>query len=57
MSFYQWRHIERSTGMVLKAVGLPPRGRLVDGAAALAWKLMQRRRRSFERSLDLPQAA
>ncbi len=51
MGFYRWRHIERSTGMVLKAVGLPPRGRLGSGAARLAWTLMQRRRRTFERTL------
>lgn len=57
MSFYKWRHIERSTGMVLKAVGLPPRGRLGGGAAKLAWALMQRRRKTFEKVLDLPHAA
>ncbi|MBN8904351.1 MAG: ferritin-like domain-containing protein, partial [Rhodospirillales bacterium] len=28
MSFYRYRHIERGTGMILKAVGLPPRGRI-----------------------------
>src|SRR3954452_6174030 len=57
MGFYKWRHVERSTGMVLKAVGLPPRGRLSGGAAKLAWALLQRRRRTFERTLELPQAA
>ncbi len=57
MGFYRWKHIERSTGMVLKAVGLPPRGRLGDGAAKLAWALMQRRRRSFEKTLELKRAA
>ena len=51
MSVYQWQHIERSTGMVLKAVGLPPRGRLGNGAARLAWTLMQRRRRTFQKTL------
>ncbi len=51
IGFYEKKHIERSTGMVLKAVGLPPRGRLGSGAAKLAWVLMQRRRRTFERSL------
>ena len=56
MGFYKWKHIERSTGMVLKAVDLPPRGRLGSGAARLAWTLMQRRRRTFERTL-LPAAA
>ena len=57
MSFYQWKHIERSTGMVLKSVGLPPRGRLGDGAAKLAWALLQRRRKTFDKALDLPRAA
>lgn len=51
IGFYKKKHIERSTGMVLKAVGLPPRGRLGSGAAKLAWVLMQRRRRTLERSL------
>lgn len=51
MGFYQWKHIERSTGMVLKTVGLPPRGRLGDGAAKLAWTLLQRRKRTFDKVL------
>jgi len=51
MSFYRWRHIERSMGMVLKSVGLPPRGRLSAGASKLAWSLLQRRRRKFEADL------
>ena len=57
MGFYKWSHVERSTGMVLKAVGLPPRGRLGGGAAKLAWVLLQRRRKSFAGTLDLPRAA
>ncbi len=57
MGFYRRKHIERSTGMVLKAVGLPPRGRLGGGAAKLAWALMQRRRRTFEKTLDAKAAA
>lgn len=57
MSFYKWKHVERSTGMVLKTVGLPPRGRLGDGAAKLAWTLLQRRRKTFDRVLELPRAA
>jgi rubrerythrin len=57
IGFYKWKHVERSTGMVLKAVGLPPRGRLSDGAAKLAWALLQRRRKTFERALELPLAA
>ncbi|HEY4045002.1 MAG TPA: ferritin-like domain-containing protein [Rhodopila sp.] len=51
MRFYRYRHIERGTGMVLKAVGLPPRGRLSAGATKLAWHLMQRRQRRFSEQL------
>lgn len=57
MSFYKWKHIERSTGMVLKTVGLPPRGRLGTGAAKLAWTLLQRRRKTFDKVLDVKLAA
>ena len=51
MSFYQYRHIERGTGMILKAVGLPPRGRLGTVAAHAAWRLLRWRHASFERQL------
>jgi len=51
MEFYRYRHIERGTGMILKAVGLPPRGRLSAGATKLAWKLLQWRQHRFERQL------
>ena len=51
MDFYRFRHVERGMGMILKSVGLPPRGRLSDGAAKLAWGLMQRRRRRFAAQL------
>jgi hypothetical protein len=47
MSVYRFRHIERSMGMIMKSVGLRPRGRLADVAARLAWRLLQRRRRKF----------
>jgi hypothetical protein len=47
MGFAQYRHIERGMGMVFKAIGLPPRGRLSHVSARLAWQLMQRRRRKF----------
>ncbi len=47
MSFYRFRHIERSMGMVLKSVGLPPRGRLSTMSAKLAWSLLRRRQRKF----------
>ena len=43
MSFYRFRHVERGMGMVFKAVGLPPRGRLSDVSAKLAWQLIQRK--------------
>jgi hypothetical protein len=45
MAFYRFRHIERGMGMIFKAVGLTPRGRLSDWSAKLAWRLMQWRRR------------
>jgi rubrerythrin len=48
ISFYRYRHIERAMGMVLKSVGLPPRGRLSAAGARLTWTLLQRRRRKFE---------
>ena len=57
ISFYKWKHIERSTGMVLKTVGLPPRGRLGTGAARLAWTLLQRRRKTFDKVLAVKRAA
>ena len=45
--FYRFRHIERGMGMILKSVGLPPRGRLSVMVSRLAWRLLQRRRRRF----------
>lgn len=54
MGFYRLRHIERSMGMVLKSVGLPPRGRLSVLGTKLAWTLLQRRRRKFTGSTALP---
>ena len=47
MAFYRFRHIERGMGMIFKAVGLPPRGRLSDLSAQTAWRLIQWRRRRF----------
>lgn len=49
MAFYRLRHIERAVGMIFKAVGLPPRGRLSDTSARLAWHLMRYRQRRFAR--------
>ncbi|MGI4946024.1 MAG: acyl-ACP desaturase, partial [Janthinobacterium lividum] len=39
ISFYRFRHIERAMGMILKSVGLPPRGRLSAAGARLTWTL------------------
>jgi len=47
MGCYHFHHVERSTGMVLKTVGLPPRGWLSVGATKLAWRLLKWRRRRF----------
>ena len=54
MGFYRLRHIERSMGMVLKSVGLPPRGKLSVLGTKLAWTLLQRRRRKFTAGAPLP---
>ncbi|HYZ24546.1 MAG TPA: ferritin-like domain-containing protein, partial [Rhodopila sp.] len=51
MDFYQYRHVERGTGMILKAVGLPPRGRLGSVASHAAWRLLRWRHASFARQL------
>jgi rubrerythrin len=51
MGVYRVRHVERSVGMVMKSVGLRPRGRLSGLATRLAWKLLQRRRRKFTEQL------
>jgi len=49
MTFYRFHHIERGMGMILKAVGLPPRGRLCRLSSRLVWRLVQRRQRRFAR--------
>jgi len=49
MQFYRFRHVERGMGMVFKAIGLKPRGRLSDMAAKLAWRLLRWRQRQFTR--------
>lgn len=51
MGFYRYRHIERGTGMILKAVGLPPRGRLSGVATRVAWRLLQWRQHRFIQQL------
>ena len=52
ITFYRFRHVERGMGMIFKAVGLPPRGRLSDIAARLAWRLMAWRRARFARQVE-----
>ena len=57
IGFYRYRHIERGMGMILKAVGLPPRGRLSDVSTRLAWTLLQRRRKGLARRYPALRAA
>ncbi|HYZ32250.1 MAG TPA: ferritin-like domain-containing protein, partial [Crenalkalicoccus sp.] len=51
MGFYRYHHIERGMGMIFKAVGLEPRGRLSDLAARGAWRLMCWRRDRYRQAL------
>jgi hypothetical protein len=46
--YYRFRHVERGMGMIFKAVGLKPRGRLSDLSARLAWRLLRWRARRLE---------
>jgi hypothetical protein len=57
MSFYRHRHIERGMGMVFKAVGLEPRGRLADFAARGAWRFVCWRRERYREALARAAAA
>lgn len=57
MGFYRYRHIERSMGMVFKAIGLEPRGRLSELAARGAWRLLCWRRDRFREALRREAAA
>ena len=56
MGFYRYRHIERGMGMILKSVGLPPRGRLSSVGSKVMWGLMQRKQRKFTQQ-ELARAA
>jgi len=47
IAYHRFHHVERGMGMIFKAIGLPPRGRLSDLSARLAWQLLQRRQRRF----------
>lgn len=47
MAAYRYRHLERGVGMILKAIGLPPRGRFSDVVVRISWTFLQRRQRRF----------
>ncbi len=49
MTMYRFKHLERAVGMILKAIGLPPRGRMSSAAAWGAWRFMCIRRDKFRR--------
>jgi len=49
MNVYTYPHMARATAMIMKAVGLPPRGRLYTVAAQAAWRLMRSRRAKFRK--------
>ncbi len=49
MTMYRYKHLERAVGMILKAIGLPPRGRVSGLAARGAWMFMCKRRDRFRR--------
>ena len=53
MGFYRYNHVERSIGMILKAVGLPPRGRLSRVAAQVFWAILRRRQKRFAAAYQL----
>ena len=49
MAMYRYKHLERAVGMILKAIGLPPRGRVSGLATRGAWVFMCKRRDRFKR--------
>ncbi|MGC8476338.1 MAG: ferritin-like domain-containing protein [Acetobacteraceae bacterium] len=54
MRCYRFRHVERGVGMIFKAVGLKPRGRLSALSARLAWRGLCWRRARLIRRQSLP---
>ncbi|MBX9701604.1 MAG: ferritin-like domain-containing protein [Acetobacteraceae bacterium] len=56
MGFYRFHHIERGMGMIFKAVGLEPRGRLSDLAAKAAWRVLCWRRDRYRQAIGRPAA-
>jgi rubrerythrin len=51
MAMYRFHHVERGAGMILKAVGIRPRGRLSDLFAKGTWHWLQHRQRRYARVL------
>jgi hypothetical protein len=51
LGVYRFRHVQRGTGMIFKAVGLDPRGRLAELAARGGWRLLCWRRDRFREAL------
>ncbi len=51
MRTYRYHHMERGVGMILKSIGLKPRGRVSALIVKAAWTLVQRRRRKFDELL------
>ncbi len=51
MGCYRFHHIERGMGMIFKAIGLEPRGRLSDLTARAAWRLLVWRRDRYRAAL------
>ncbi len=51
MTMYRYKHLERAVGMILKAIGLPPRGRMSGLATRGAWLFMCKRRDRFKRAV------
>jgi hypothetical protein len=49
MAMYRYAHLERAVGMILKAIGVPPRGRISALATRGSWWLMRSRQRKFSR--------
>jgi hypothetical protein len=47
MAAYRYHHLERGIGMILKAIGLTPRGRFAGLVVRMAWRFMQRRQKRF----------
>ena len=51
MGFYRFHHVERAMGMMFKAIGLEPRGRIAGLAARGAWRLLQWRYARYRNAL------